>query len=275
MEQELAKVHEVYSLITTFLVNYGFQVVGAILIFLLGLLVAGKTANFVDGELVRNKVDVTLSHFAAGAVKILILAMVLIIVLGKIGISVTPFVAAVGALSLGAGLAMQGMLSNYSAGVAIILSRPFVVGDTIAVQGVSGVVKSVRLAYMILIDEDEVQITIPNKHIVGEIIHNSAADTIVEDTIDIAYSSDPEKAVALVIKACYGKEGVSNKRLPQAGIVAFGDSGITLGIRYWVQTEKLFRTRTIVNAAIFSEFKQNKIDIPFPQREVRLLQDSH
>lgn len=270
MEQELAKVQEVYSLITTFLVNYGFQVVGAILIFLLGLLVASKTANFVDGALVRNKVDVTLSHFAAGAVKMLIL----IIVLGKIGISVTPFVAAVGALSLGAGLAMQGMLSNYSAGVAIILSRPFVVGDTIAVQGVSGVVKTVKLAYTILSDEDEVQITIPNKHIVGEIIHNSAADTIVEDTIDIAYSSDPEKAVALVITACSGKDGVSNKRLPQAGILAFGDSGITLGIRYWLQTEKLFRTRTIVNAAIFSEFKQNKIDIPFPQREVRLLQDA-
>ena len=146
MEQELAKAQEIYSLIIAFLVNYGFQVLGALVIVLLGLVVAAKTGKFVAALLIRHKVDVTLSQFTAGAVRIVILVMVLIIALGKIGISITPFVAAVGALSLGAGLALQGMLSNYGAGLAIILTRPFVVGDTITVQGVSGVVRVVKLS---------------------------------------------------------------------------------------------------------------------------------
>lgn len=273
MDDELAKVQEIYSLITTFLVNYGFQVLGAIVILLLGMLLARNGGNFVERLLLRNNIDVTLSHFAAGAVRILLLIMVVVISLGKLGISVTPFVAAIGALSLGAGLALQGMLSNYGAGISIIITRPFIVGDTIMVQGVKGVVKEVKLSCTILTNEDEVLITIPNKHIVGEIIYNSAAETIIESTINIAYGSDPEKAIAIIMNACSGVADISKKRAPNVGIQAFGDNGIALEIRYWVKTEKQYQIRNKVNAAIFSAFRQNKIEISFPQREVRLLQN--
>ena len=141
MEQELEQFTAIYEQVTSFLVNYSFQLIGAIIVFLIGIVVARKVSNVVIRLCEKKQLDVTLSHFAGNTVRLLIITMTAIIALGKLGISITPFVAAVGALSLGAGLAVQGLLSNYGAGLNIILARPFVVGDTISVQGVSGVVK--------------------------------------------------------------------------------------------------------------------------------------
>lgn len=141
LDQELQQLQGVYQLITEFLVTYSFQLVGALLIFLLGLWVASKVSRLVAKQFDKHNIDVTLSNF----VRILIIVMVGIIALGKIGISITPMVAAIGAASLGAGLALQGMLANYAAGVTIIVTRPFVVGNTIEIKGESGVVKRIHL----------------------------------------------------------------------------------------------------------------------------------
>ena len=232
MEQELQQAQEVYDLIVNYLVTYSFQIVAAIIIMILGSIVANKVSMVMENFMVKKGLDVTLSHFTASFLKIIVVTFAAIIALGKLGISVTPFVAAIGALSLGAGLALQGLLSNYGAGVSIIVARPFVVGDTISVQGVTGVVKEVKLAYTILSNEDEVRITIPNKHIVGEIIHNSSVNSIVESVVGISYSSNPELAVAVVKTAIVSVAEVSNDRAPQVGIDEFADSSINIGMRY-------------------------------------------
>ena len=271
MEEEIQQAQAVYDLITEYMVTYSFQIVGAIIIMLLGSFVAKKVSGLIESLMIKKDLDVTLSHFAAGFVKILIIGMAAIIALGKLGISVTPFVAAIGALSLGAGLALQGLLSNYGAGLSIIISRPFIVGDTISVQGVSGVVKEVKLAYTVLSNEDEVKITIPNKHIVGEIIHNSQASSIVEIGVGIAYGSDPDAAIALIKQAVIDTEGVSADKEPQVGIDNFGDSSIDIGLRFWVPTESLFETKYHANLAFFHVLAENDIEIPFPQRHVHLI----
>lgn len=273
MEGEIEQLQDVYRLITEFIVNYSFQILGALIVLIIGLLIARRIGMFCEGLLIRHKVDVTLSRFAAATIRIVLVVLVAIIVLGKLGISVTPFVAAVGALSLGAGLALQGMLSNYSAGIAIIVTRPFVVGDTITVQGVTGIVYEVKLGYTILINEDGVQITIPNKHIVGEIIHNSFTDSIVETTITVGYSTDPHYAVSLIKQVVCGIEGVSDKRAPLVGIQDFGTYGIIIGIRYWALTEILFQTRYKANAAIHKALLANDIVLPYPQQQVHVVQD--
>jgi small conductance mechanosensitive channel len=180
----------------------------------------------------------------------------------------------VGALSLGAGLALQGMLSNYSAGVAIVVTRPFVVGDTITVQGVAGIVHEVKLGYTILLNEDAVRIAIPNKHIVGEIIHNSFTDSIVETTLIISYSTDPHYVVALITQVVCAIEGVSHKRAPQVGIQDFGNYGIIIGVRYWALTEILFQTRCKTNAAIHKALQANNIVLPYPQQRVHVVQEA-
>lgn len=272
MEQELQQAQAIYDLITTFFVNYSFQIIGALIVFGLGFLVARKVGDLVLKLCEKKELDITLSRFAASTARLAIIVMVAVIALGKVGISVGPFVAAIGALGLGAGLAMQGLLSNYGAGLNIILTRPFVVGDTIRVKGVAGLVKEVHLGATVLADEDDVVITIPNKHIIGEIIHNSNADTLAEETVGISYGSDPERAIAVIRKAIEETENVTMDRPPQVGIEDFADSSINIGIRFWAPTNRYFDTRYRANAAIFKALKANDIEIPFPQREVRILE---
>jgi len=273
MQQEIQQIQAIYDTIVEFFVNYSFQLLGALIIFLIGLVVASKVSRVVLSLCEKKNLDITLSRFLASFVKIAILVGVAIIALGKIGISVTPFVAAIGALSLGAGLAVQGLLSNYGAGLNIIITRPFVVGDTITVQGETGLVDEVHLAYTILKDEDSVRITIPNRHIVGEIIHNSAESKLAETTVGVSYDSDP-KQVIQVLQEVLEREGVSDARPPLIGIDNFGDSSINFGVRFWVPTERFHETRFRVNNAIFEALGQAHISIPFPQREVRMLNDN-
>lgn len=270
MNEEIDQFKAIYDLIVTFFVTYSFQLIGALIILIIGLLVSSRVARLVSRTCDKRGLDVTLSRFLASCTKIIIIVVVAVICLGKIGISVTPFVAAIGALSLGAGLAMQGLLSNYGAGLNIILTRPFVVGDTITVQGVTGIVKEVQLAQTILTDEDEVTILIPNRHIVGEIIHNSNDFKVVESTLGVAYSSDIDQ-VTTTIKAVLHELGVNTNRPPQVGIDEFGDNSINFGIRFWVPTDKYHQLRFRVNDELFKALHLAGIEIPFPQREIRLL----
>ncbi|UTA47840.1 mechanosensitive ion channel family protein [Simiduia sp. 21SJ11W-1] len=271
MNTDLQQVSEIYQLIAEFLVAYSFQLLGALIIFIAGWIVAGKVAALVQRLCEARDIDVTLSRFIGSTAKMVLLLMVAIMALGQLGISVTPFVAAVGALTFGLSLAAQGLVSNYGAGVNIIIGRPFVVGDTISVCGVSGQVTDVRLGQTRLINEDKVTITIPNKHIIGEILHNSHAHTLVEAQVGVAYGCDMSLALSTIEQAIRATDGVA-EGAPVVGIENFGDSSVNVGYRYKVATEKLFQTKFAVNKAIFDGLKAAAIEIPFPQREVKLTQ---
>lgn len=272
MEQELEQVTEIYNLITTYLVTYSFQILGAIIIMVIGVMIARKVSNLVFEVAEKRGLDITLSKFFASCTRILIIISALAVALPKLGVQITPFIAAIGALGLGAGLAIQGLLSNYGAGLSIILTRPFVVGDTIRVQGIWGVVKEVTLAYTVLTNEDEEKITIPNRHIIGEIIHNSQEDTVLELSVGIDYQSDTNKAMSSIKEALGRLDGLSGKREIQVGIENFGDSAINIGIRCWVNTNNFHELRFACNQLLLDTLQAEQIAIPFPQREVRLLQ---
>ncbi len=271
MEAELQQATEIYNLIVTYLVTYSFQIIGAIIIIVVGFALGRKGNTLVLALCEKRGLDVTLSRFFASCAKIAIIVSSFVIALPKLGIQITPFVAAIGALGLGAGLAVQGLLSNYGAGLSIILSRPFVVGDTIRLLGVWGIVKEVHLAFTMLTNEDGEIITIPNKHIVGEIIHNSHEDTVLELTIGIAYGSNTELATQAIEKKLSELEGLSKTRPMQIGIEEFGDSSINIGIRCWVKTELYHELKFASNKAMLDALEEYDIAIPFPQREVRML----
>ncbi len=267
-------VEKMYAVTVEFFVNYSFQVIGAILILIIGVMVSRWLGNLVVGLLTRRKVDITLRGFIGSTVRILVLACFIVIALGKFGISVAPFVAAIGAIGLGAGLAVQGLLSNLAAGFNIILTRPFVVGNTITINGIFGVVKEIRLAMTLLETEDGELITVPNKHIVGEVLHNSFEFRVVESEIGIAYDEDADAAVELIRTTVRNHEGVSRDPVPQVGIARFGDSSVNIGVRFWVPTKEYFQYQYKVNGAIYQAVKGAGITIPFPQREVKILSGS-
>ncbi|WP_404338704.1 mechanosensitive ion channel family protein [Pseudoalteromonas mariniglutinosa] len=270
IDSELQQFEKYYTMLTEYLVTYSMQIVGAILILIFGLWIAQKVAKMVAALMDRHHVDITLTNFISNVIKVLLIIMFLIIALGKIGISVTPFVAAIGAASLGAGLALQGMLSNYGAGLAIIATRPFVVGDTIEIKNVSGQVKTIELGHTVLINEEKVEITIPNKHIVGEILHNSFSYSLVKGEIDIAYNASAEQAITLIEKILKEHELVADTPHSQVGIERFADSGVTLSYRYWVPTTKIIETKLAVNGSVYKAIQQAEIEIPFPQRIVTI-----
>ncbi|MBR9727559.1 mechanosensitive ion channel family protein [Shewanella intestini] len=272
LEQEFQQLQGAYDVILEFLVQYSFQLFGALVIFILGLWVANKVSNMVAALLTKHNIDITLTNFTSNLIRIIIVVMVAIICLGKLGISVTPMVAAIGAASLGAGLALQGMLSNYAAGITIIVTRPFVVGNTIEIQGVSGVVETIKLGLTILTNEEGEQISIPNKHIVGEILHNSFEYKLVETKLNVEYEADTNQAISIIEAQLQAAALVNQQQKPLVGVNGFNNLGIEIGIRYWVPTPQYFEVKYQTNLAIINALKQANISIPCPLKNLGLPQ---
>lgn len=271
MEQELATVSKTLDIATELIVNYGFQFLGAVIILVIGWQVARWASNLVLRLCKRISLDITLSRFFANITKTLVIIFVVIIALGKFGITITPFIAALGAVAFGCTIALQGPLSNYGAGLTIIMTRPFIVGDTIKIQGVTGIVEEIKLAYTQLVNEDGELITIPNKQIVGEIIHNTFAYLLVESTIEISYQDDPVVAVELIRKILLETDEVADEPAVLVGIEEFGDSGIVLGLRYWLPTKKYFQIMYMINMEIYQKLREADITIPYPRQDVNII----
>ena len=271
IEDELKQLEQIYQLVANYLVEYSFQVVGAIIILIIGALAARILSGATIRLLERRQVDVTLTGFIGSLVKILVFVCFLIISLGKFGITVAPFVAALGAATLGIGLALQGPISNYGAGVAIILARTFKVGDTVTISDWFGVVKEIRLAYTLLETEDGELITIPNKHIIGEIIQNSYGHRVVETIIGIDYDDSPELAIDTMKSTLHEMPCVTRNPGFQVGIDGFGDFSINIGLRYWVPTQSYYESKYQVNQKLFAALKEAGIRIPFPRRDIVML----
>lgn len=271
MQDKTTKLQEIWNLALEFLVKYSFNILGAIIILVVGFWLAAQLAAMFARFLTKKKFDITLTHFASNIVRFIIMLFTVIMALDKLGITMTPFVAALSGAAFGASFAFQGPLMNYGAGLTIILTRPFVVGDTVTINECSGVVEDVNLALTALRNEDGVRITIPNKHIVGEILYNSKQYKIVDQKIGISYASDSKAAVELILKTLVADPAVAQQPKPQVGIAEFGESSVDLGVRYWVPTGQYYEVLYRVNAAIYAAIKGSKIQIPFPQREVRVI----
>ena len=256
MEQELQVFQQIYELIVNFVVNYSFQMAGAVIILIAGFIAGGWVSRMLLRLQEKRNVDVTLRQFIASTARLIVIALFVVIALNKLGISITPLIAAIGGLAVGVSFALQGPVSNYGAGLVIILTRMFKVGDTISVQGCSGVVTNIDLAATRLIAEDGEDIIIPNKHIVGEIHRNSYENRLVEGQIAIDADSDPEQAVTCIAAVIAEHTSLPESPAPVIGIERFVDGGIVLGYRYWAPTPRYFELLYSVNNAIHSGLKK-------------------
>lgn len=273
MDKELAYVNQFYMKVIEFLANYSFQIIGALIIVTIGWFLSKYVFNVLMKFFEQHDFDLTLAKFAANGVRILILGAMIVVAIGKLGISIAPFIAAVGAVFLTAGLAIQGSVANYAAGISLIITRPFKIGDTILINKVYGEVEEIRLAYTTLRTEDEELITVPNKNMIGEVIVNSFKYRVVESRVGISYDADAEAAIALIQGVIEGFENISTETKAIVGIEKFGDSAVEIGVRYWVPTRSYFKTQFEVNMAIYKALKEAKITIPYPQREIRIVSE--
>lgn len=268
--QEMETIQKIIDVVTAFVINYSFQIVGALIILVIGLKLSGWLSRLVLRLCDKRNIDITLSRFFASSTKLLVMMFVIIIAIAKFGISIAPFIAALGAIAFGSSLAIQGPLSNYGAGLTLILTRPFVVGNTITVQDVSGVVEEIRLAATVLTTEDGEELTIPNKLIVGEILRNSFENKIIETSVGISYEDDPTRAIEVLQQVLGQFPEICTDPSPQVGIEAFADSSINIGLRYWVPTKQYFNILFRVNLAIHQALAAAQITIPFPQQDIHV-----
>lgn len=270
MDQQIEYVQQFYNQAIAFLANYSFQIVGALIIVIIGWFLSKYAYNVLMKFFATHDFDVTLGKFAANGVRILIFAAMVVVAIGKLGISIAPFIAAVGAIFLTAGLALQGSVANFAAGISLVISRPFKIGDTILVNNIYGQVEEIKLAYTTLRTEDEELITVPNKNMIGEVLVNSFTYRIVESSVGISYNDDAEKAIALIKNVIDGFENLSSDNNSIVGIEKFGDNAVEIGMRYWVPTRSFFKVQYEVNLAVYKALNSAKITIPYPQRDVHV-----
>lgn len=251
-----------------FFVTNGLKWAVAIAIFVAGFWLAKKMGGLVEKVCQRRSIDVTLTKFFVGFSRVLVIGFSLIIALSKAEIEITPFVALLGASAFGLSLAVQGPISNYGSGIVLIITRPFKVGDTLTINGLTGLVEGIHLGNTRMLNEDGEVITIPNRNVLGEIFINSKNYTMMELSVGIEYEADPEQAIACIEKALSQVPGLVKERPPVVGIDAFADSSINIGYRLYIETSKLHETRFAANLAVHHALKDAGIGIPFPQRVI-------
>ncbi|MBM3564918.1 MAG: mechanosensitive ion channel [Alphaproteobacteria bacterium] len=229
-------------------VTYGMQALGALVLLLIGLKIASWAGIKTSALAVRRNIDPPLAQFLGNIARFATVGLVVVITLGNFGVSIAPLIALASASAFGATMALQGPLSNYGAGLSIILGRPFTIGDAITVKNVSGIVENVTLANTTLRGEDGELVTVPNKGIVDEIITSFGKKRIVELTIPISFSADAERAVAALQGVLAENPNVPRTPPAQVGVHDFTPTGVVLGVRFWVPAVSYFHIRYAINA---------------------------
>jgi len=270
---EMGTAKKLVDLMVEFCVKYSFQVLGGIIVLFLGWLVAKFVAKFLSKFLEKHKLDVTVSKFLVGIVKLLIMLFAFLIALGKFGITIAPFIAGLSVIGFGTSFALQGPLSNYAAGITLIFTKPFKVGEIVEITGVMGEVQDMTLARTELKTVDGTKIVIPNKQIIGEIIHNYSDLKKLDITVGVSYDSDIDRAI-LAVKGIVTKDTrISEKPQAKVGISEFADSSINIYARIWCKQVDYWDVMFDVNKNIHDEFQKQNITIPFPQRDIHVYEE--
>jgi len=207
-------------------------------------------------------------------VRLFLFAFALVIAAGTAGVDVTALVAGIGVAGLGVGLALQGVLGNVVAGLTIIFTKPFRVGEYVELVGVHGQVTAIELLSTTLLHADCSHVVIPNRKIIGEILHNYGTVRQLNLSVGVAYGTNIQQAVTVVRDILNHNPRVLKDPDPVVGVTLLGDSSVTIAIKPWVSLADYGLAVAEINCAILEQFHSNQISIPFPQREVRVINGS-
>jgi len=252
-------------------IRFGPKLVVALMILVVGFFVGRWLGRVTEGMLKKLAIDAPVRQLLVRLLRLLVLGLFLIMALQNLGVELLPLIAGLGVAGAGVALAMQGVLGNLVAGLTIIFTRPFRIGEYIAIVGEEGSVEEISLFKTVLSHPDRSRVVIPNRKIVGEILHNYGEIRQLDVAVGVAYDTDLNRALAL-IRAILA----ANPRLlrdPEALIQvrSLADSGVVIAVKPWAPVAEFHTATGELNQAILERFRADGIVIPFPQREVRLL----
>jgi small conductance mechanosensitive channel len=265
---------ELTDKIILYFVEHGMQILTAIVLMGVGVLIARWIGKIVKRWLRKKAFDEPISNLITNIVKLLILAFVGIMALGQMGIQITPLIAGIGVAGVGASLAMQGLLGNLVAGLTIIFTKPFTVGEYIELLGVYGKVTDITLFSTTLLHVDNSHVFVPNRKIVGEILHNYGKVRQLDLSVGVAYNTDLTLARTLVGNVLQQNPRVLREPAPVIGIASLGDSFITLAIKPWVSVDDFVMAQVEIYQSLLESFQEKKIDIPGPRQAIRIINQS-
>ena len=256
------------------IMEYGSRVLLAIITLAIGWWLINKVTQKLGGLLALRNADLALQGFISSLANIILKVLLIVSVASMIGVETTSFVAAIGAAGLAIGLALQGSLANFAGGVLILLFRPFKIGDWIEAQGVSGTVDSIQIFHTVLRTGDNKTIIVPNGNLSNGIITNTNRQPTRKVVFDVGvdYEADLQKAREVLLDLAKD-ERVLAEPAPQAVISTLGDSSITVSLRVWVKTADYWDVMFMFNEQSRDRLKTAGIDIPFPQRVIRVVQE--
>jgi small conductance mechanosensitive channel len=260
------------------LVDYAIDHSGGLLA-ALGILVAGVLAAIwigkaMDHWLERKTMEPPMRMLLVRIVRLLVFAITLVIALETVGVDMTVLIASFSVAGVGIGLAMQGILGNMFAGLTIIFTKPFRVGEFIEIAGVQGQVKTIALFSTTLQHTDMSRIVIPNRKIVGEILHNYGSVRQLNLSVGVAYGTNLNQAVGIIRKVLAENPRILKEPVPVVGVTMLADSSINICARPWTAVNDFVLAQAEINQAIAEQLRAANISIPFPQCEVRLLNNS-
>jgi len=264
------------KLILDYSLDYGIKILGAILVFIIGRFIAVKITSLTKKFMERAKWDVTLAKFLGDLMYIFLLILVIIAALGTLGIETTSFVAVLGAMTLAVGFALKDQLSNFGAGVLILLFRPFEVNHFIEAGGSSGVVEEIGIFSTRLRTGDNKVIHLPNSSIIGGSITNfSAKDKRrIDLVVGVSYEDDIKKVKEELIRILSEDKRILKEPEPVVAVSELADSSVNFVVRPWVNTSDYWQTYFDLLEKIKLRFDEAGITIPYPQMDVHLKKEN-
>ena len=267
---ENVNVDKIWEALTQFAMVYGLRVIGAVLVLIVGRIVAGWARKLTRKALAKTDTDQAIVSFAVSLVYFLVMAFTWIAVLKNFGIETASLVAVMGAAGFAVGFALQGSLSNFAAGVMLLVFRPYKIGDFVEVAGVTGKVMAMQLFTTIINTPDNIRIMVPNGKIFGDTIKKITAEDTrrVDMVVGIGYGSDIGKAMAVIKGLLEADSRVLKEPETQIAVGELADCSVNLLVRPWCATDDYWGVKLDFTRSVKEAFDREGIEIPFPQMVV-------
>jgi small conductance mechanosensitive channel len=252
-------------------IRFGPKILVAVLILVAGSIVGGWLARMSERGLTRLEMEPPVRQLLVRLLRVVVFLLFMILALQNLGVELLPLIAGLSVAGAGIALATQGVLSNVVAGLTIIFTKPYRVGEYIEIVGVQGLVQQITVFSTTLLHGDRSRVVVPNRKIVGEILHNYGQIRQAEIMVGVAYDSDVPQVVAGMRELVDANQRVLRDPAPLVQVVSLGDSAIQIAVRPWVGVDDYGAAIDELSRAILEDCRKRGISIPFPQHEVRLI----
>ena len=271
MGNQLETLDQVKAAVLDMAVRFGPRVLVAILILVVGYIVSRWAGSMLGRMLKRFRLEPPVRSLLVRCGRLIVLGLFAIMALQNLGVELLPLIAGLGVAGAGIALAMQGILGNLAAGLTIIFTEPFQVGDYISIAKEEGEVLDISLSNTTLGHADRSKVVIPNRKIVGEILHNYGRIRQLNVAVGVSYGTDMNVALGAIDEVLRANPHVLQDPAPGIAITRLADSSVVISVNPWVKVPEYIAAVGEVNKAILETFRARNVVIPFPQREVRMV----